>query len=349
MQQRTRFKIRMILVLTTVAALAGAGFGLVVAGASADTGTPDYGLGIARGLWTGTSIALPVALWEVLYVNERRGMWLRQLPFTWHLLIRTLFYLAVILIAIWMAAGLFDSSEDAGLGLNPDTLTQLGFSFVAALTANFAMMLNRLLGQSVFRDFLTGRYHKPKIEHRVLLFVDVAGSTSLAEEIGDTAFHLYLNEVYRRLSVPVIERRGRIHKYVGDEMIVSWIDSPRSRTAALRCGLDMLAVLDRDRGWFEQRFGTSRTIRCGLHAGPVVVGEMGDVRQEIVYLGDAMNLTARLVDLCREHQRSMLVSHAVLKDADAEEFAMVEPLGNTDIRGHRAPIAIAALSRREMP
>jgi len=46
-----------------------------------------------------------------------------------------------------------------------------------------------LLGQNVLLNCITGHYHRPRPEQRVFLFIDIEGSTTLAERLGDLAFH----------------------------------------------------------------------------------------------------------------------------------------------------------------
>lgn len=349
--------------ISVVAALIGAVFGMVIVMTGGDTGT-DGRLSerllrsALRGLWTGGFIASLLVTAEFFYINGRAGIWLRNLAFSTYLAARTLLYLVVILAGIWSGATFFETAGTSPFGWNGETMIQLGFSMIFSLAINFALAVNRLLGQAVFWNFLTGRYHRPVMERRVLLFVDLVGSTRTAEAIGDLAFHGLLSDVYRDLTEPVINHGGTIDKYVGDEMITSWRDSPAARRAAIRCGLDFQRVLDDGASRYRDRYGTAPRLRGAIHAGPVVIGEMGDARQEIVYLGDAMNTTARLVDLCRDHDRALLVSSNVLSveagvdgetSADAQhpdpDWA-VEALGSTPVRGRSQPIPIFAISRQ---
>jgi class 3 adenylate cyclase len=46
------------------------------------------------------------------------------------------------------------------------------------------------------------------------LFVDIAGSTALAERIGPAAVHRFLGEVFRLASDPIEDHRGEVHQYV---------------------------------------------------------------------------------------------------------------------------------------
>jgi adenylate cyclase len=57
--------------------------------------------------------------------------------------------------------------------------------------------------------------------------------------------------------------------------------------------------------------GDERRLRCGLHAGPLIVGEMGDIKREIVMLGDTMNTAARIEEACRTTGRDVSASSSL--------------------------------------
>lgn len=353
MNRRLQREIRSCILIAGVAALLGAVFGIAIA-LGGDSGTPTATVVAAalRGVWTGGLIAGLLVAVEHFYINAARGAWIGRLSFTAQLLLRSLLYLLVILAGIRSGAALFPVTAGTPFGWNGETAMQLGFSLLISLAVNFAMAVNRLLGQAVFRNFLTGRYHRPVVERRVLLFVDLVGSTAAAQAIGDLRFHGLLRDVYRDLTGPVIERRGVIEKYVGDEMIVAWPDSPANRLAAMQCGLDFRDVLDGAADRYRRTYGLAPRLRGAVHAGPVVMGEMGELRQEIVMLGDAMNTTARLVDQCRALGHDLLASEAVL-DADSPaavaegaEGLCITDIGSTAIRGRDRPLRLHALSRR---
>mgnify|MGYP001951036391 CR=1 FL=1 len=285
MNRRLKREIRACAIIASIAALLGAIFGIAIAvSGDGETRFATVAAAAFRGVWTGGFIASLLVAIESFYINGANGAWMRRLSFSAQLLLRSLLYLVIILAGIQSGAALFPVTASTPFGWNSETAIQLGFSLVISLAVNFAMSVNRLLGQAVFRNFLTGRYHRQVVEPRVLLFVDLVGSTAAAQAIGDLAFHGLLRDVYRDLTGPVIERRGVIEKYVGDEMIVSWPDRPDARLAALRCGLDFQQVLDQVADRYRRTYGLAPRLRGAVHAGPVVMGEMGELRQEIVML-----------------------------------------------------------------
>ena len=88
---------------------------------------------------------------------------------------------------------------------------------------------------------------------------------------------------------------------------------------------------------YRSRFGVAPFFRAALHAGPVVVGEMGDSKLEIVLLGDTVNTTSRIEQSCRELDRSFLAS------ADALALVTLPPGVESE---EMPPVALKGKSRQ---
>ena len=71
----------------------------------------------------------------------------------------------------------------------------------------------------MLRNFITGYYHRPRLEQRVFLFIDIEGSTALAERLGEFAFHHLINGFVIDIPEPIVAAYSEIHRYVGDELI----------------------------------------------------------------------------------------------------------------------------------
>ena len=93
----------------------------------------------------------------------------------------------------------------------------------------FVLQLSRLVGDRTLRDIVFGRYHRSRTEERFFLFVDIAGSTPLAERIGPDAVQRFLGEVFRLASDPIDDHRGDVYQYVGDEVVITWMGDRRPR------------------------------------------------------------------------------------------------------------------------
>ena len=93
---------------------------------------------------------------------------------------------------------------------------------VVNCASNLGFGIANIIGPRAFLNFITGRYHSPVEEDRFVLFVDIAGSTALAERLGGVGIHRFLDRTFRLLTLSVVDYRGEVLNYVGDEVIVTW-------------------------------------------------------------------------------------------------------------------------------
>ena len=101
---------------------------------------------------------------------------------------------------------------------------------------------------------------RSRTEERFFLFVDIAGSTSLAGRIGPEAVHRFLGEVFRLASDPIDEHDGDVYQYVGDEVVITWtVDRGRDRARPLACVFAIEQELARATPDFERESLCSTT------------------------------------------------------------------------------------------
>src|SRR5258705_6702107 len=151
------------------------------------------------------------------------------------------------------------------------------YSIVFSVVMNLVIGITNIIGPRALRNFITGRYHAPVEENRFVLFVDIAGSTGLAERLGGIGIHRFLDRTFRLLTVAVVDYRGEVLNYVGDEVIVTRPEpSGAIDCRPLRCFMAMRDALAKASPRFQREFGAAPKIRGSLHFGPVIVGEIGD-------------------------------------------------------------------------
>lgn len=261
---------------------------------------------------TAVVIGLPIFIFELFYVYSPLGVGFRRWPFARFIAARFALWWAWIFIATQLSNHWFGGAEGK-LFADGDVWWTIVFSFAVGFAVVLSLTLNRLIGPGVFRNFLLGRYHTPREEERALLFIDLAGSTAIAEGIGATRFLELMNEFVHDVGVALEGSGGVIYQYVGDEAIITWrLDKSREISGAVEVVLRLRARVAARGEHYRSRFGVAPTFRAAMHAGPVVVGEMGDSKLEIVLLGDTVNTTARIEQACRELDRDFLASAEAL-------------------------------------
>ncbi|MBI4536666.1 MAG: adenylate/guanylate cyclase domain-containing protein [candidate division NC10 bacterium] len=263
---------------------------------------------------------------------------------------RCLAYTVVAIASTIAVSAVTGSSHVVLSHIHPGSVASLAFSLLVATAVNFVIMVNRLLGPRVLLNFVDGRYHTPKNETRFVLFVDLVGSTGLGEQLGSVGYHRLLNHFISDVSQAVVETEGEIHEVVGDQIVVTWPDTRGARRSqALVCALRAQEIIRGRQEEYRQEFGVLPRFRCALHFGPVSVGEVGSVKQQIVLVGNTMNTTARIEQKCRELEEWYLISRPALKAVGVPSKLQVRGLGRLALRGRRDPLEVFAISAAAEP
>lgn len=336
---RDRRDWRIILWLSLGSALISAYFGYAVG--EADVSVWRSAL---SGVFNSLVIATPILLFEVK--GQRLGFVkrLRRLPLIWYFVFRVVFYFVIIVGGLIISRVAISTN---GFSFDATFRDSLVFALSMSAIANLAFQIGLLLGFRTLSNLVTGRYAKPKAEQRVFLLIDMKNSTGLAEKLGPIRFHELLNNFFRDVADAALECGAEIHKYVGDEAILTW---PQGKAVAdgicLACPFVARQHIADNAGQYRRRFDALPEFRAALHCGEIVAGEIGDVRREIAYVGDTLNVAARLLDSCKALHRDVLVSAELLSSVRLPSDLQAEPLPTLSIRGRAAPLAIAALSLR---
>lgn len=336
MNARLERRLRIFAVIVVVGTIAGLGVSFVQGRTSPSS--------LAVGVGYGLLMSVTIGGLELFVLDGALRVWLNDLSFTVNLIVRSAIYASIIVIIQFFQLG------EVIAGVPRETSTGsfwVGFiySAVIAVLMNLALAIANLIGPRALRNFITGRYHAPVEENRFVLYVDIAGSTGLAERLGGIGIHRFLDRTFRLLTIAVVDTRGEVLNYIGDEVIVTWPErSGAIDCRPLRCFLAMRDELLRAASQFEREFGASPRIRGSLHFGPVIVGEIGDIKRAIVFNGDVMNTGARLEELSRGVEGGFLASRAAMTQFDSAPPFAVRDLGQLPIRGRADGIDVVGLA-----
>jgi len=279
--------------------------------------------------------------WAVELIPRR---W-REAPFLVVLTTRSLVWLAIIVIGISVPLLTINQTPLSEL-TDPPVALSVGVSFAAALVINFIGQINRLLGRGVMVRLILGRYHRPREEVRIFLLIDLRGSTQITERLGNLRYHGFLKRFISDVTTSAMRHGGEVHRYVGDEIILTWKERKGLKDAA--CVKSVFAITDAfEAGGDEYMddFGVVPSIWASLHIGPVVTGEIGNFKHEIAYLGDTLNTSARIEEACRQFQKPFLASADMVDALDLPSDVEAEGLGPIELRGLRSSIELFAITR----
>ena len=340
MSPRDRADLRLVAWVVAVSAVLGAAYGAAVGDSLSDD--------LLRGAIAGVLISSTLTGLEMFYSRRPAGQWLSRQPFAVFVLTKALVFSLLIVLLLQIPGLLLDGRLGT---LDPaELLNGLAFSLAISVTVILFIELDRLLGSGVLLRLVLGRYHRPRVEQRVFLFADVIGSTALAERIGDLRFHRFLDEVFFDLVDPIVTHRGEIYRYVGDEVILSWHSEDGLRDGrCLACALAIRDTLERLAPRYREAFGTAPKVRIVLHEGPVVTGEMGEIKREIVFLGDTVNTAARIEAAAKALDRDLVLSAALMESLAPPPGLRAVPLESGAMRGKEQPVPLVALEPDATP
>ena len=172
-----------------------------------------------------------------------------------------------------------------------------------------------------------------------ILFADLVSFTSMAERLSPQELIATLNEYFAVISDPIERNKGVINQFHGDAILASFnlpasdLDHASSAVAA---------AVEIQRRLAKHRFsaGVELRARIGINTGTVVGGFVGTPdRLSYTVYGDDVNIAARLEQLNKTCNTSILVAERTMQLSDQQRFRY-ESRGSEILRGRHSAINI---------
>jgi adenylate cyclase len=326
MTATTRRKFAAVLMAMTIFACLGA------------VTTAAVGRPVEIGALNAILIGAGIGLFEEFYVQSPRGNWMREM----HPL-RSIFIYVLVVIALYLVAlhvshlvlGRLDDLPVVYHRLLYGTAFFTAFSVVGILMIRVA----HFIGLRTLLDLMIGTYHRPVEERKVLLFLDINGSTALGARLGALTMRGLVRRFLSDVSQPIVDHGGEIYLYKGDGLIAVWNWEDAFKADAILRAVDaMFAAVAKEREIYERLFGVVPGFRIGIHGGAVIVSEQGDAKRSIGIYGDAINIAARMEEAARAHNVRCVISE-IVAEALADR-SHVRQIGMEQVKGISNPIAI---------
>jgi adenylate cyclase len=180
----------------------------------------------------------------------------------------------------------------------------------------------------------------------VNMFVDMRGSTKMAEKRlpFDTVF--IVNRFLGAVSQAVLESGGMPNQFVGDGMLALFgLSSSRQEACrqALQAAALIAANVDELNRFLAHDLREPIRFGIGIHGGEVIVGDIG-YRDHMVFtaLGDAVNVAARLQDMTKALACEVVISDEVRTTAGVPADAL--PQQEVEIRGRNEPMIVRTVA-----
>jgi len=198
------------------------------------------------------------------------------------------------------------------------------------LRTNLTRYLPRELAPLLSEEALAGLRSGQRLR-AALLFVDIRGSSALAEAMDPARLAVFISSFRRRVMRAAQHHGGGVDKFIGDGALVLFgvpAGTERDAARALACGRTLFRLVER---WNAKRgFDPPVRIGVGVHVGEVFCGVVGtEERLEFTVLGEPVNIAARIEQATKAVGADFLASREAIEAAgetDAWREVSREPL-----------------------
>lgn len=307
-------------------------------------------------LLIGLFVAIGISFFELVLFTGK----VRKLSFRTLLILRVVLYTVTVLVCMLLVLigyrmlrydsnflAVLQSEEFQHYLWEEDFFVGALYTLGAVAVAVFILQVRRRIGPKVLLGFITGRYYQPREVERIIMFIDIPNGDKVIEQIGRVAYFRYLNDIIFDITETILHREADIYEYVDSNVLLSWdLERGTPHANCVRCFFEMREVIEASKIRYFEKYGFVPEFRASLHFGPVIRGEIGDVKSQVKYHGDTMNTAARILgETSRE--TPFLVSGELLEQLELPILYRADPLGAFDLRGKHHSVELYALREKE--
>jgi class 3 adenylate cyclase len=200
-----------------------------------------------------------------------------------------------------------------------------------------------MVGARHFIHFLLGTYHQPVEIRRIVMFLDMVGSSGIAEKLPARKSMELIARFIFDASTAFRSHGGDILNYTGDGLVVLWPIDQADR--ALNAVNALENRLEMNRVSYEKSFGALPGFRIGLHAGPVVISQIGEEKLFLGLYGDVVNTASRIEQMNKKMGTKILFSRAFKQRVSIRMQERIVAIGKTEIAGREEDMEVFTLKK----
>ena len=292
-----------------------------------------------------------------IYINKTK---IRQKSFAFIVLLKSLvFFLAIlsaIIITIFTVELIRGNASIDGFIIallrafsSKETILYIFYTILISILFYYHQQVSKKIGLRILINLLLGRYHQPKEENRIFMFLDLTSATTIAEKLGAYRYSLFLKDFFFDIDDAINETKGTASQFVGDEVVIVW-DSREGVENNNCIRLFFLAEekIRTSKNRYTEKYGFSPEFKAGIHSGKVIITEVGGTKQEIAYHGDTVNTAARIRSECSAVNEKLLISAellGLLTDIDID--FLVESKGLFSLKGKENVIELFSIEQKK--
>jgi adenylate cyclase len=267
------------------------------------------------------------------------------------IIIKALAHLACIIIIITIVAFIFLLFFGAGLeeafsriGRFVTTiyfLTIVIYGAFVSILFSFIKQVDSKFGPGNLMNMLVGKYHSPRVEDRIFLFIDLKDATECAEQLGHIEYSQLLQDCFYDINSMITRYHGEIYQYVGDEIVITW-ESPRGlkNLNCIHLYYNFMKKIHEHSDYYLSKFGLVPEFKAGMNCGHVTVAEVGIIKREIAYHGDTINTASRIQHQCNKYGKRLLISGQLYNRLGECKDYKIIPTDLATLKGKKNPVEL---------
>ena len=213
------------------------------------------------------------------------------------------------------------------------------------LLMNLVLHINKKIGPGSFMDLLMGKYYQPRSEEMIFLFLDLKGSTALAEKLGHNRYSRFIKDCIHELTPMIQKYQASVYQYVGDEVVLYWDKKDGlSHVRCLKTFFDFIKALNKREKFFMDKYGEIPRFKAGMDLGEVTATEIGDIKRDIAFHGDVLNTAARLEKKCNDFNEQLIVSQNLVNQVSSNGTYNYRFLSDLPLKGKSESISFYAVN-----
>lgn len=287
-------------------------------------GAPDPISIQTNGVFTNDiSMRLPVIMGVLIGTFYFLSEWsfdlevINRLSFGKILALKTVTNFILLQTAFWVmvSRGVTMAGETLSLEIAKDVVDSkifvviLVWFIVVSTCITFYRQVSRKIGGSILQNMLLGKYHKPREEERIFLFIDLQSSTTIAEKLGHLQYSELIRDCFADITSAVLKTNAEIYQYVGDEVVLCWKSKQGLQNHnCLKAFFLFQQTLDKRADYYKKQYQVQPFFKAGAHIGKTTIAEVGVIKRDIAYYGDVLNTAARIQGQCNDLKEQFLIS-----------------------------------------
>ncbi|WP_394971014.1 adenylate/guanylate cyclase domain-containing protein [uncultured Croceitalea sp.] len=223
----------------------------------------------------------------------------------------------------------------------------LGFVFalIVNFTINLLIHIDWILGKGNLLNLIKGKFYHPKVANQIFMFLDLKGSTTLAERLGNVKYSELIQDCFYDLAV-VARFGAKVYQYVGDEAVLTWnLENGLKNNNCIKAFYAFERQLQKKEAYYLLKYNEKPIFKAGLNIGTITVTEVGELKREIAYHGDTINIAARIQGECNKLGTNLMISEMLFNNLVDDTTLSMKFEGKVLLRGKTGQVGMYSVQR----